>query len=890
MNWKIFLLGLLIIISYHTNIAINQSPEDELEKNGEKFNFQADVSRLMDIIINSLYKNKEVFLRELISNGSDALDKIRYLSIQNPEILKSQKDLKIMIEFNTTEKSVSVIDTGIGMTRDDLIKHLGTVAKSGTAQFVEALSKGDTFNLIGRFGVGFYSCYLVAKKVVVYSKHNDDAQHIWVSQAGSKFTVIKDPAGNTLIRGTRVKLFLKEEAAEFLEQNTLRQIVQKYSEFINYPIYLYISKETSKQVEEEVPINENETSNATSKPGGEKEKLDNQTKSKENKSETNETLKEEKIAQEKNDSDEIEVSEEEKKPKFKKQNKTVYETTWEWQHVNENKAIWLKNKKEVKEEEYNKFYKSITNDFENPIAHTHIHAEGEVDFKALLYIPKNAPSELYENYYGKATNIKLYISRVLITDNFEDLLPKYLNFVKGVLDSNDLNINVNREQLQEYKVVRIISKKLVTNIIDLLTKLSNNETDVAFEDDDDENTTASNNTKIPPKREEDKYKKFWKEFAKNMKLGLVEDPGNKQKIAKLLRFYSTKSMTEITSFDDYIKRKKEKQDVIYFLPGDNKDNLYKSPLLQKLKEHDVEVLLFDDPMDEYSLSHLEEYEKLKLQNVAKGDVKTFDDEEEEERKIKKLNEYYKPLLSWWKSHLGSQVINVTVGKRLTKSPCIIYTSESGASANMERISKQQAFVNPNRGHSQMTARKYLEINPSHPTIKKLLEIIIRNDTTEMIRATETADTIFNTALVNSGFTLDEPTIYFEKIDKLIRKSFKIKLDEPVDEIEVNLDDEDDVKPTNKSKSKKKKDKKKDEDEDDEDVSDLEDNTPSNNSGANQEVKKEQANTEEKIGQTKDKPDSTKTETHSATKDEKEVKSTHDEKGSKKGNTKYEEEL
>lgn len=394
----------------------------------------------MDIIINSLYTKKEVFIRELISNASDALDKVRFIALQNPEFLSSTPQLEILIDFDYDAKTVSITDTGIGMTKAELIKNLGTVAKSGTTAFLEAMGKGDSLNLIGQFGVGFYSAFLVANKVVVTSKSNDDEQHVWTSTADAKFFVTKDPRGDTLGRGTRVTLHLKEDAVEYVEQDKIKNLVKKYSEFIQYPIKLFISKEIRKQVEEE----------------------------EEEPAKTDDEIK-----------DEGEV---EKEPGEKK-TKTVTEQVWEWETINEIKAIWLRDKSEITDEEYNNFYKTITKDHENPIAYTHFTAEGEIEFKSILYIPSQAPYDLFENYYGRSSALKLYVRRVLITEEFEELMPRYLNFIKGVVDSDDLPLNVSREQLQQLKMIKVMSKKLVRKAIEMIKALAEEDDE---EDDDDE--------------------------------------------------------------------------------------------------------------------------------------------------------------------------------------------------------------------------------------------------------------------------------------------------------------------------------------------------------------------------------------------------------------------
>ena len=391
---------------------MDEESQKIVEDKKEAFSFAADVSRLMDIIINSLYTKKEVFIRELVSNASDALDKVRFISVQNPEFLGDHKDLEIKIDFDHDAKTISITDTGVGMTKAELIKNLGTVAKSGTTAFLEAMGKGDSMSLIGQFGVGFYSAFLVANKVEVASKSNDDEQHIWTSTADAKFFVTKDPRGDTLGRGTRVTLYLKDDAAEYVDQEKLKNLVKKYSEFINYPIKLYISKD----VKEQVPVEE------------EKPKKDED-------GDTEVTDEEEKV---KKDDDEP------KEPKMK----TVSKTVWEWDVINDIKAIWMREKADITEREYNDFYKTITKDHQDPLAYKHFSAEGEIDFKAILYMPKEAPYDLFENYYGKSSALKLYVRRVLITEEFDDLMPRYLNFIKGVVDSDDLPLNVSREQLQ----------------------------------------------------------------------------------------------------------------------------------------------------------------------------------------------------------------------------------------------------------------------------------------------------------------------------------------------------------------------------------------------------------------------------------------------------------
>jgi len=430
-----------------------------------------------------------------------------------------------MIDFDFDAKTVSITDTGIGMTKAELIKNLGTVAKSGTTAFLEAMGKGDSLNLIGQFGVGFYSAFLVANKVVVTSKSNDDEQHVWTSTADAKFFVTKDPRGDTLGRGSRVTLHLKDDAIEYVEQDKIKNLVKKYSEFIQYPIKLFISKEVRKQVEDD----EEETKPAVDE--------DNKTE---------ETTEEEKKEDDAEIKDEGEAKEGETK---EKKTKTVTEQVWEWETINEIKAIWLREKSQITEEEYFGFYKTISKDHENPLAYSHFTAEGEIEFKSILFIPSQAPYDLFENYYGRSAALKLYVRRVLITEEFEELMPRYLNFIKGVVDSDDLPLNVSREQLQQLKMIKVMSKKLIRKAIDMVRALAEEEDEEEddVDEDEDEETTEEKEEKEEEEKEkkegeeekkeetEDKYTKFWKAFGKNIKLGVIEDASNRSKLAKLLR-------------------------------------------------------------------------------------------------------------------------------------------------------------------------------------------------------------------------------------------------------------------------------------------------------------------------------------------------------------------
>merc|ERR1719487_2564510 len=717
----------------------------------EKFEFQAEVTRLMDIIINSLYSNKEIFLREIISNASDALDKIRFLSVTDKDALGDgdTAKLEMRISPDKSKDTLTLTDRGIGMTKQDLINNLGTIAKSGTSSFLEKLKEGGDVNLIGQFGVGFYSVYLVADKVTVRTKHNDDKQYIWESTADSSFTIKEDPEGNTLGRGSAITLHLKDDCKEFTEGDKIKELVKKYSEFISFPIYL---KET-KTVEKEVPVEEEKKDEE--KKEGEEEKKD-----------------------EKKDDLEVKDGDEADKPKTKK----VSEEVVEWVQVNSETAIWTRSPRDVEEDEYNRFYKTISKDTENPLTKMHFSAEGEIEFKSILFVPKKAPYDLLEGK-AKSANIKLYVRRVFITDEFEDLMPRWLSFIKGVVDSEDLPLNVSREMLQTSKVLRVIKKKLVTKALEMIRKMA--EKKKKKEDKDEAKEGEEDKAKDPAEEAEDNenYLNFWKEFQKAIKLGLYEDSSNRTKLAKLLRFQTSKTGDNWTSLEKYISRMAKGQKNIYYISAETKEQAEKSPYLERFRKKGIEVLYYTDPIDEYVMPQLTEFKGFQFMGANKENLK-FDDDAESEAKLKKLGETHKQLTDWMKETLGAKIEKAVVSNRLLETPAIIVSSQYGWSTNMERIMKAQTMGTQDKSQ-QMVSQKTLEINPAHPLIREL-KTRVEADAKDQ-EAIDSVNTLFDVALIGTGLTPADPNEFAARLQTLMRLGLGVSKDAPIEEPEVTLD-------------------------------------------------------------------------------------------------------
>jgi len=691
----------------------------------ETYAFSADINQLMSLIINTFYSNKEVFLRELVSNASDALDKIRYNSLTDKSVLDSEQNLEIRISFDKENSRLIIQDTGIGMTKEDLIKNLGTIAKSGTKSFIESMTAGADVSMIGQFGVGFYSAYLVADRVEVISKNNSDVQHKWSSTAGGSFVVEPDDSIE-LKRGTAIILYLKSDMVNYLEEDEIKKLIKKHNQFIDFPIYLQTIK--TREVEEET-------------------------------SEVNVEESKEKSA----NVEDVEDDEDEKHPT----KKTRTETYNEWDHVNQERPIWTRNAKDVTHEEYAGFYKAITNDYDEHLDVSHFSVEGQIEFKGILYIPKKAPYDIFDTAMKKPNNIKLYVRKVFITDNCEDLVPEYLRFVRGVIDSEDLPLNISRETLQQNKIMKVIKKNIVKKTFELFNSIS---------------------------EDPEKYQNFYDNFSKNIKLGIHEDSVNREKLSGFLRYESSKSEGQFISFDEYISRMKEGQKGVYYIIGESRKAIINSPFLEKLRKNDIEVFYMTDALDEYVFQQLKEYQNIKLISVTKENISVNDNDKESFETTKKE---FENVCKYFKTVLGDEVEKVVISDRLESSPCVLVTGEYGWSANMQRIMKAQALGSKDIGMSMMMNKKTMELNPYNITIKRIKEKLDSNSD-ESNTLNDLIHLLYDVTLQSSGFTLDDPSTFSNRIIRLINYGLGADEDEDIQEVNSNQDQpaqEEDVEST-----------------------------------------------------------------------------------------------
>lgn len=666
-------------VASETETATSGEPEKASEIVGERHAYQAEVSRLLDIIVHSLYSHTEVFLRELVSNASDALDKLRFLSVTDPSLLGNDPELAIKIRSDKDQGILVIQDSGIGMTKDELINSLGTIAQSGTANFLKALkenkdSLGGDSGLIGRFGVGFYSAFLVADKVVVTTKHpKSDKQYVWEAEANSSAFVVREETDPDFLleRGTAVILHLKEDAMDYIDPAEIQTLVKNYSQFISFPIYV-----------------------GRERPGAAKVPTE----------------------------EGVEVEKEKK--------------SYSYDLVNDTKPIWMRSPREVTKEEYHAFYKTTYDERLEPMAYTHFNTEGEVEFKSLLYIPGMAPFSSDESS-SKQKNIKLYVKRVFISDDFHgELFPRYLSFMKGVVDSDDLPLNVSRELLQESRIVNLMRKRLTKKTFDLFDS-------------------------IMKRKDKEDYKRFWRNFGKNIKLGITEDKDNQKRLAYFLRYYSSKHQEEMTSLKDYVENMKEDQQAIYWFSSESVKSARNAPFMEKLVDRGYEVLFLTEPMDEVSVNALKSFKGKDFVDVSKEDFDLGDDEEQE-----RLADEYGPLCDWMKEKLGERIAKVEVSKRLSTSPCALISGKYGWSANMERIMRAQNLGDTPGLREYMASTRILEINPNNRIIQFLDDARLAGKS----GTTETVELLYETALMASGFAPEDPAGFGSRIYDLIAGS------------------------------------------------------------------------------------------------------------------------
>lgn len=693
----------------------------------ETFSFDTDISALLKLIINNFYSNKDIFLRELISNASDSIDKYNHFCITNKP--DNKVDNCITIIPDKDNKELHIIDTGVGMNKEELIKNIGTIANSGTKAFMEKVKDS---NLIGQFGVGFYSAFLVAKEVSIITKKTDSGYFKWTSDAGGQY-VIEELAEDKLkehihpdyniSQGTIIKCLLTDEAVDkYTDINRLKSIVKEHSQYINYPIKIFIKREETKEVEdEEASLEEDVTvTDGTSNVDS-------------------------------SNIDDVTIEDVEEKPKKMKK---ITETVKEFQLINEHKPIWTRSSNELKEEDYYGFYKSLTNDNEKPYTYKHISGEGQIEYKGILYLPKKIRNNVFERGV-KQNNIKLYVRKVFVSDNSAVLCPEWLHFISGVVDTDDLPLNVSREILQENKVIKVIKKAVVKKSIDMLKSAMN---------------------------DMDNYLKIYKTYQKNIKLGVYEESGDRERVSDLLMFYSANSPDKMITFDDYITSMNENQKHIYYIAGDNMDILKTSPFLDRFKKNGLDVLFMTDPVDEYMCQRLMQYKECTLTCITKGDIELPNTTDADKELIKKQKEEYKSLCDYIK-RLYTTFSEVKITNKVSELPCIVSSPENGFSANMEKIIKSQTLGQTDSANAMLNKR-VLEINPLHPIIKKIKNI---NDTEEYNSLRDLLDLVINSALLYSGYQIIKPVDFSKKVLNVVMLGMDINDDEEEEVVATEKD-------------------------------------------------------------------------------------------------------
>ncbi|KAL7427387.1 hypothetical protein ACHAXH_002100 [Discostella pseudostelligera] len=736
---SVIAVGPLAMVSDGAVIDVEEKTVDS-NKGEETYEFQADVGRVMDIIINSLYSNRDVFLRELVSNAADACDKKRFLSITSDD--SDGTDLvkpTIKIRSNKDDRTVIIEDSGVGMTKSELQNNLGKIAQSGTKKFLEALGEGggggtDSVNLIGQFGVGFYSAYLVADKVEVVTKsmQPNSVQLRWTSDASSQYTIAEDADDSDPIEGsgTRLILHLKEDALEYLEPTKLEDLLQHYSEFVEFPISVWKEKTEYKRIPDDEANKD--------LPEGEEPKM-----------------------------------------------KTVPETTQGYEQMNTNKPIWLRSPSDVTEEEYKDFYQSAFRaSYDEPLAHTHFSLEGQIECKSILYVPGMLPFELSRDMFDEdARNIRLYVKRVFINDKFEDIVPRWLKFIRGVVDSQDLPLNVSREILQKSKVLSIINKRLVRKSLDMIRDIESDEDD-------------------------SKYIMFWNNFGKYLKVGVIEDSRNKEDIIPLLRFFSSKSGEEYTSLDQYVEGMKENQKQIYYVTADGKAKAQRSPAAEKVQSRGYEVLYLTEPLDEIMIESVTKYKDYNLVDVSKEGL-NLDDEDREERKKKEeeLNEDHKAVKEYLETVLAGKVQKVKMTDLLSESPAALVQSAYGMSPTMQRYMKAQNVASGGSDAGMMGSfnQAVLEVNPKHPIIRDL-ERMIDSEGRDSDMAKNFAVLLYDVAALTSGYEIEDSGDFAGRIMSIMTSKAKSDImdaevetadvvqEEQVEDVVATMEDVQEVEP------------------------------------------------------------------------------------------------